>query len=101
MKLEALVPMKPMVGALPASCARAANGSATAAPPSRVMNWRRLMCSTHKPTITLPHRRKRAPLCITAKFAADLQLWVIFHRGGGLCRADHFRFAPKADVNSL
>ena len=25
----------------------------------------------------------------------------IFDRGGGLCRAAHFRFAPKADVRSL
>jgi hypothetical protein len=26
--------------------------------------------------------------------------WVIFDGGGGLCRAAHFRFAPKADVRS-
>jgi hypothetical protein len=27
--------------------------------------------------------------------------WVTFDRGGGLYRAAHFRFAPKADVTSL
>ena len=28
------------------------------------------------------------------------RIWVIFDRGDGLCRAAHFRFAPKADVRS-
>jgi hypothetical protein len=32
---------------------------------------------------------------------ARLPTWVIFNRGSGLCRAAHFRFAPKADVRVL
>jgi hypothetical protein len=38
-----LEPRKPMVGSLPACCARATTGHAAAAPPSSVMNSRRLM----------------------------------------------------------
>jgi hypothetical protein len=30
----------------------------------------------------------------------DVASGVIFDRGSGLCRAAHFRFAPKADVRA-
>src|SRR5262245_21186845 len=42
-ELLALAPKNPMVGSLPACCARAASGHA-AAPPSKAMNSRRFMC---------------------------------------------------------
>jgi len=37
-----MTPKNPMVGSLPACCARAASGHVAAAPPSSVMNSRRL-----------------------------------------------------------
>ncbi len=46
-------PKNPMVGSLPACCARAASGHATAAPPSSVMNSRRFITRS-------PRRRGRS-----------------------------------------
>jgi hypothetical protein len=45
-------PKYPMVGSLPACCARAASGQATAVPPRSVMNWRRFMGSPFRPRTT-------------------------------------------------
>jgi hypothetical protein len=57
----------------------------------------------------LPHtkwasrRRKMPDLLLRVELRltnGQCRLWVIFDRGGGLCRAADFRFAPKADVRS-
>jgi hypothetical protein len=42
------VPKNPMVGSFAGCCARAASGHATAAPPSSVMNWRRLRSGRYR-----------------------------------------------------
>src|SRR5262245_25727419 len=47
-------PRNPMVGSLPGCCARAASGHATAAPPSNVMNSRRLMLDIELPPALAP-----------------------------------------------
>src|SRR5262249_41920541 len=56
-------PKNPMVGSRPVCCARADNGHAVA-PPSSVMNWRRLMCffarSTAPDALSIPLRSDRA-----------------------------------------
>jgi hypothetical protein len=56
---------------------------AAAAPPTSVMNSRRLMSFVLQvEDHTLAHRWAREVLCITAKWAADCLLWVIFDRVG-------------------
>jgi hypothetical protein len=61
-------PMIPIVGSFPGCCARTASGHAAAAPPSRVMNSRRLMDSPQAKEDTLSHYWTAVVLCITAKF---------------------------------
>jgi len=59
-------------------CAPAASGHAAAAPPSSVMNARRLMgCPPQTGSRTLPHRYAKTLLCITAKLIVEWQRWVM------------------------
>ena len=78
-------------------CARAASGHAAAAPPSSVMNSRRLMVPQSEDH-TLPHRCKKPVLCITAILATRLPQRVIFDRPGQSCLPVDVRLAPKADL---
>jgi hypothetical protein len=67
---------RPTTRGLPACCARAASGHATA-PPSSVMNWRRFMgCPPQTAGRRLPHRYVKTLLCITAKLIVEWQRWV-------------------------
>src|SRR5262245_24947929 len=69
-----LEPRKPMVGSLPACCARAASGHAAAAPPSSEMNWRRLesnMGSSPEPVVPA-YSRLRMPRKRPQVLGADL-----------------------------
>src|SRR6516165_6482416 len=72
--LRSSVAMAKNTGKSPAA-ARAAKGHAAAAPPSSVMNSRRLMGCPQAEDHTLPYCEKSA-LCITAKSAARLPRWV-------------------------
>ena len=58
LQLDASAPRNPMIGSLPACCARATSGHAAATPPSSVMNSRRLTFAF----IRSPRRRGRAAL---------------------------------------
>ena len=57
-------------------CARAASGQETAAPPTTVMNSRRLMCFPQVEDRTLPRVETQMRLCVTAKFGRSCPLWV-------------------------
>src|SRR5262245_52035227 len=74
-------------------CARAMSGHAPAAPPSSVMNWRRLMCSPQAEDDTLP----QAVLCITAFWPARLPLRVIHVALVASVNRPHVRFASESD----
>jgi hypothetical protein len=67
---------KPILTGSTACCARAASGQPAAATPSSVMNSRRLMGCPKSDDHTLPHRRRNAALCITAKLIVEWQRWV-------------------------
>src|SRR5258708_3176403 len=78
-------------------CARAASGHA-AAPPTSVMNSRRLMRSPQSEDHTLPQRCKECRVVHHNKIGRRLQRWVSRDRGGRSHTIVHVRFAPKATV---
>jgi hypothetical protein len=60
-----------MVGNLAGCCARAASGHATAAPPSSVMNSRRLMGPLNRAAKPYHVLGPKTALCITAKLISE------------------------------
>src|SRR5262249_38679355 len=66
----------PMVGSFPTCCARAASGHVAAAPPSSVMNWRRLIFTSGMGSLPEPavpaYRRLRMPWKRPYVLGADL-----------------------------
>ncbi len=72
-------PRNPMVGSLPACCARAASGHAAAAPPRTVMKSRRFIGS--------PRGRPVGPELRWARSAPPTERIAHLHEGGGRCTA--------------
>jgi hypothetical protein len=62
-----LEPKNPIVGSFPACCALAASGHA-AAPPTSVMNSRRLTDCPQTKNVTLPHRWSGSSVVHHSKF---------------------------------
>src|SRR5262249_35091587 len=80
----------------PLSCAHAASGQA-AAPPSIVMNSRRLMGRTPRPRITDASIAGQARAS-QQKRPAHVPVGVIHDPGGRSFTTVHVRFAPKSDI---
>jgi hypothetical protein len=79
-------------------CARAASGQAAAAPPTNVMNSRRLMCSPQSETSQLiTSFVGKAALCITANFAANVSVGSIVPVGRPRHPAGRDSNAPEPD----
>ena len=57
-------------------CALAASGHAAAAPPSRVMNSRRLICCPQSEGCSLPHRGRKYGVVHHSKFGGKCLSWV-------------------------
>src|SRR5258708_5082163 len=57
-------------------CALAASGHPAAAPPSRVMNSRRLICAHLAEDHTLPHGPRKSRVVHHSKFGGQCRSWV-------------------------
>jgi hypothetical protein len=68
MATDVLVPKNPMVGSFVGCCARAPTGHVTAAPPSSVMNSRRLMSDMGlPPSCAIPVMIQQTTRCALAR----------------------------------